>query len=122
MVMGVSVLLVDDEPDLRFILRRCFDAAGYEVFEAEDGVAALLSVRQARPDVVVTDLMMPTMDGFELIRRLRADPMTAGILIIVVSSDWATAAGADAALAKPFEVKDVLALADNLINDGGGDR
>jgi CheY-like chemotaxis protein len=118
MVVGARVLVVDDEADLRFILRRCFDRAGYGVLEAGDGAAALRSVREARPDLVVTDLVMPVMDGFELIRRLRADPVTAGIPIIVVSSNWTMTSGADAAVGKPFEVKDVLALAANLITNG----
>lgn len=120
--MGARVLVVDDEADLRFILRRCFDQAGYDVVEAGDGAAALRSVQQVRPDLVVTDLVMPVMNGFELIQRLRADPVTAGIPIIVVSSNWTQASGANAAVAKPFAAKDVLALAEDLIKDGGDER
>jgi two-component system chemotaxis response regulator CheY len=115
-------LVVDDEADLRFVLRRCFDRAGYAVSEAGDGAAALRSVREVRPDLVVTDLVMPVMTGFELIQRLRADPVTAGIPIIVVSSNWAVESGADAAVAKPFEAKAVLALAEELIANGGDKR
>jgi CheY-like chemotaxis protein len=115
-------LVVDDETDLRFILRRCFDGAGYDVSEAGDGAAALRSVQQVKPDLVVTDLVMPVMNGFELIRQLRADPVTAGISIIVVSSNWTMASGADAALAKPFDPKAVLALAEDLIKNGGNKR
>jgi two-component system, chemotaxis family, chemotaxis protein CheY len=117
-VVGARVLVVDDEADLRFILRRCFDRAGYDVLEAGDGAAALRSVQEVRPDLVVTDLVMPVMDGFELIRRLRADPVTADIPIIVVSSNWTMASGADAAVGKPFEVRDVLELAKDLIKNG----
>lgn len=116
--LGARVLVVDDEADLRFILRRCFDRAGYDVAEAGDGAAALRSVREVRPDLVVTDLVMPVMNGFELIQQLRADPVTAGIPIIVVSSNWLTATGADAAMTKPFNAKDVLTLAETLIKNG----
>ena len=120
--MGARVLVVDDEADLRFILRRCFDRAGYDVAEAADGAAALRSVHEVRPDLVVTDLVMPVMGGLELIQRLRADPVTAAIPIIVVSSNWTMAADADAALAKPYDAKNVLALAEDLIKDGGDER
>ena len=53
------VLVVDDEPDMRFILRRIFERAGHEVTDAGDGVAALREAEQARPDLVITDMMMP---------------------------------------------------------------
>jgi len=78
-------LVVDDEPDLRFILRRIFEKAGHEVIDAGDGAAALECVRRSRPELVVMDMMMPVMNGQELIRRLRADPATAQIAILAVS-------------------------------------
>jgi CheY-like chemotaxis protein len=71
--------VVDDEADQRFLLRRCFESAGYDVTEAGDGVAALKCVANARPNLVVTDVMMPVMDGPELIMLLRAAPATADI-------------------------------------------
>ncbi len=114
----VRVLVVDDEPDLRFVLIRWFDRAGHDVSEAGDGTAALELVQRWRPDLVVTDLMMPVMDGFELIRRLRADPVTAGIPIIVLSGHWEVASGADAALAKPARQDELMTVAENLIKDG----
>jgi CheY-like chemotaxis protein len=70
------------------------------------------------PDLVVTALMMPGMDGFELIRQLRADPATARIPIVVVSSNWEMATGMDAALSKPFVRDELLAVAGALIKDG----
>lgn len=116
--MKARVLVVDDEEDLRFVLSRWFGRAGYDVSEAGDGVAALEAVRQSPPDLLVIDLMMPVMDGFELIRRLRGDPTTAGIPIVVVSSNWEMATGMDAALRKPCQGNELLAVAARLIQDG----
>jgi CheY-like chemotaxis protein len=65
------ILAVDDEPAQRFALRRIFERAGYEVTDAGDGAAALRTVRDSPPDLVVTDMMMPVMDGKELIKRLQ---------------------------------------------------
>jgi CheY-like chemotaxis protein len=116
--VGGRVLVVDDEEDLRFLLRRFFEKAGYEVSEAVNGAAAERLVHESRPDLVVTDLMMPMMDGFELIRHLRADPVTAVIPIMAVSGNWEVESGADVVLAKPFQWQDVIAAAEDLLKDG----
>ncbi|WP_306206371.1 response regulator [Actinoplanes sp. RD1] len=113
-----TILVVDDEPDLRFILRRFFARAGHEVTEASDGAAALEAVAHRRPDLVVTDMMMPVMGGAELIRRLRADPATVSIPILSVSADWQVAEGADAALGKPYQRAELVAVAERLLQEG----
>ncbi|WP_378028489.1 response regulator [Actinoplanes sp. GCM10030250] len=112
------ILVVDDEPDLRFILRRILIRAGHDVVEAGDGAAALTSVDESPPDLVVTDMMMPVMGGVELIRRLHADPATAAIPILAVSGDWQLAVDADAALAKPYQRAELLMLAEGLLRKG----
>ncbi|GIE89851.1 response regulator [Actinoplanes regularis] len=114
------ILVVDDEPDLRFVLHRIFTRAGHEVTEAGDGAAALAQVHRSSPDLVVTDIMMPVMGGVELIRRLRIDPVTAAIPILAVSGDWQLAVEADAALAKPYRFTEVLAMAERLLQEGRG--
>ena len=116
------ILVVEDEPDLRYVLRLIFTRAGHEVTEAGDGAAALASVRDSAPDLVVTDVMMPVMDGVELIRQLRADPVTAAIPILAVSADWELAVDADATLAKPYRHPELLAAAEGLIREGRGLR
>jgi CheY-like chemotaxis protein len=116
------ILVVDDEPDLRFVLRRVFTRAGHEVAECGDGAAALAAVQQSPPDLVVTDIMMPVMDGVELIRALRADPATAAIPILSVSGGWQLAVDADATLAKPCQNAELLAVAESLLQKGRGTR
>ena len=111
----LRILVVDDEPDLRYLLRRVFERAGYEVADSGNGVTALESVRGSPPDLVVTDMMMPVMGGAELIRRLRADPATARIPILAVTGDVHLANGADAVLAKPWTSRPLLAAATALI-------
>jgi CheY-like chemotaxis protein len=112
-------LVVDDEPDLRFILRRIFEKAGHEVTDAGDGAAALESVRRSPPELVVMDMMMPVMNGQELIRRLRADPVTAQIAILAVSGNGELAGAADALLPKPYRPDQILAVANALLASEG---
>jgi CheY-like chemotaxis protein len=113
------ILVVDDEPDLRFILRRIFEKAGHEVADAGDGEAALECVRRSRPELVVMDMMMPVMNGHELIRRLRADPATAQIAILAVSGNGELAGAADALLPKPYRPDQILAVANKLLASEG---
>jgi CheY-like chemotaxis protein len=114
------ILVVDDEPDQRFLLRRILRRAGHEVSEANDGAAALRAVRESAPDLVVTDMMMPVMGGVELIRCLRSDPATAAILILAASGDTHLAGAADAVLAKPYELRHLLTLVEALLKEGRG--
>jgi CheY-like chemotaxis protein len=114
------ILVVDDEPDQRFLLRRILQRAGHEVGEANDGAAALRAVRESPPDLVVTDVMMPVMNGVELIRRLRDDPATAHIPILAASGDGHLAGAADAVLSKPYEWSHLLALVEALLKEGRG--
>lgn len=106
-----KILIVDDEPDLRYLLRRVFERAGHVVTDAGHGEAALEVVRESLPDLVVTDMMMPVMDGAELIRRLRADPATAQIPILAVTGDAQLAVEADAVLSKPWKSQQLMSAA-----------
>ena len=104
-----TILVVDDEPNMRFLVRITLEGAGYDVVEAHHGVAALERAKESRPDLVVTDLMMPVMSGRELIDRLRSNPETAAIPILILSANGSLRAGdADAALGKPFDPDDLL--------------
>jgi CheY-like chemotaxis protein len=116
------ILVVDDEPDQRLLLRRIFERAGYEVAEAQDGKDALAVVRKSPPDLLVTDMMMPVMGGAELIRRIRGEPAIAHIPVLAVSGDPHLAGAADVVVAKPYDLHAVLAKADALLKEGRGSR
>ena len=103
------VLVVDDDPGTRSLVRLLLEIEGHAVVEAAHGEEALNIIGpDLLPDVVVTDLMMPVLSGLELIVRLHAEPMTAAIPIVVVSSDpqaaraLQTAGAVTAVVAKPF--------------------
>jgi CheY-like chemotaxis protein len=112
------ILVVDDEPAQRFALRRIFERAGHEVTDAGDGAAALRAVRESRPDLVVTDMMMPVMGGNELIKQLRGEPATVGIPILAATGDCYLAAGADAVISKPYRPEHLIEVADGLLREG----
>ena len=111
----MRVLLVEDTAFLREALSRVLRRQGYEVVEASDGQAALSLLESELPDLVVTDLAMPVMDGIELIHRLRNDDRTATLPILVVTAEptiqaerSARRAGAAAVLPKPLDVPALL--------------
>ena len=108
------VLVVDDEPDYRFLLAVMLEAAGYEVIEAPHGEAALRLARRSRPQLVITDRMMPVMGGEELITWLRADEETARIPIIMVTATPGGDSRADMVLMKPFEHAELVELVNRL--------
>jgi two-component system, sensor histidine kinase and response regulator len=108
------VLVVDDEEHNRVLLRDWLEAQGHEVTEAVDGQQAMDEVTSRAPDVILLDVMMPKVDGFEVCRRLKADPQTALIPILLITAltdrqDRLTgvAAGANDFLTKPIDVQDV---------------
>ncbi len=113
---GEVVLIVDDLPDNLSLLHDALDEAGHTVLVASDGPSAIARARQARPDVVLLDAMMPGMDGFEVARRLKADPETAAIPIIFMTALTETehvvaafGAGGVDYVTKPIDPRQVLA-------------
>jgi CheY-like chemotaxis protein len=108
----LTVLIVDDAADTREMYERYFTYRGMRALTAADGVAASQSVVLEQPDVIVIDLAMPRMTGWEVIRRLRAEPMTKGIPIIALSGqnahDSALEVGADIYLEKPCVPESLL--------------
>jgi CheY-like chemotaxis protein/MinD-like ATPase involved in chromosome partitioning or flagellar assembly len=116
------VLLVDDEEQIRKLLETSLQRRGYEVAVASDGIEALRQIRQKMPDLIVTDVNMPNMNGFELTRRLRADHRTARVPIVMLSARKAAddiltgyAEGADEYIAKPVEMSVLAAKIEVLI-------
>ena len=103
------VLIAEDDESLRALMRLSIDVGGLDIDEAADGATALRLARAAPPDVVLLDWMMPGLSGLDLCRALRADPATAGAMIVMVTArvlpadrDAALAAGADHYVGKPF--------------------
>jgi two-component system cell cycle response regulator DivK len=114
--MSKRILVVEDQEDNRQILRDLLGSAGYDLVEAEDGPAALASVKRQRPDLILMDIQLPLMDGYEATRRIKADPDLQSIPIIAVTSyalsgdeDKARAAGCDGYVTKPFSPRKLLA-------------
>ena len=116
------VLVVDDEEQNRTLLRDPLEARGYEVAEAENGALALRKIVARLPDVILLDLMMPEMDGFEVCRRLKSDSQTAHIPILMITalSDrkerlMGVSAGANDFLNKPVDIQDVILRVGNAV-------
>jgi PAS domain S-box-containing protein len=119
------ILLADDNADLRAYVRRLLEVS-YEVEVVEDGVAALEAARARPPDMIISDVMMPKLDGFGLIRELRADPALATIPVMVLSARAGEEArleglshGADDYLVKPFSARDLLGRVAAALNSEG---
>lgn len=118
---GVDVLIADDDPLVRSLLEHKLGAADYVVRSVEDGRAALEAVERQRPDVLVLDAMMPVMDGFETLRRIKSDPELAGVVVVMLTAlkredDVVSALKLGAAdyLAKPFNPDELVARLDRL--------
>ena len=117
----MRVLLVEDSIDLRYLFARVLRGNGFEVCEASNGREALDLLNGFKPDVILTDLMMPGMDGFELIRRIRAIPSMAGVPIVAMTAASSSKAecevrraGAADFLEKPFEFGTLFSRLDEL--------
>src|SRR3954453_4239530 len=113
---GEKLLVVDDDPFIARLLEIELAAAGYQVRVANDGQQAMDQVGQDAPDLVITDVMMPHVDGFELTRSLRQDPRTATISVIILPARGLAAdklegfaIGADDYIVKPFDTPELLA-------------
>jgi CheY-like chemotaxis protein len=112
------ILVVDDTPCIRDLLRMIFEDSGYDVIEAQHGGAAIQKLRDSVPDLVVTDLMMPVISGQQLVRHLRSDARTAAIPILILSSNpnaAEIASTADAIVGKPFNKADLVAKVSSLV-------
>jgi two-component system cell cycle response regulator len=114
--MAETILVVDDEPTNRDLLEAILTGAGYRVTQAEGGPAALAQTTGAPPDLILLDLMMPGMTGFEVCQRLKENPATAEVPVIVVTvlgqinnKETALTSGADDFVTKPVRVEDLLA-------------
>ncbi len=123
--MTVRILIVDDEPNIALSLEFLLQSQGYEVITAPDGAQALREAAAFRPHLVVLDVMLPVVDGFEVCRQLRADPAQAGVKILLLTARGRAAEvqrgideGADAYMTKPFATRDVVEQVSQLLARG----
>ena len=119
------ILVVDDDPEVLTALSETLEAEGYSVRGARDGIEALEVIRDCRPELIITDLLMPTMTGFELLGALHEDPELATIPTLIITAARGTEAqepaGAKAVFPKPLDL-DRLLRAINVYTDGADRR
>ena len=122
-VMPKHILAVDDEERLLRMMEATLQRAAYRVSTACDGVDALAQIHAERPDLVVLDVMMPRMDGFEALQHLKADPETADLPVLMLTARVADATvftgwqgGVDGYLCKPFNPMELLASVRRLLD------
>ncbi len=113
---GRHVLLIEDEPNIAEAIRFILTRDGWRVSLHDDGNGAVARVRDARPDLVILDLMLPGVSGLDILCALRADPATAGLPVLMLSAkglardrEAAERAGADVFMSKPFSNAEMLA-------------
>ncbi len=116
----IRILVVEDHLDSRDALRALLETFGYVVLVAANGHEAIEAALRASPDVILMDMMMPVMDGFEAIRELRRRPPTSGTPIIALTAmegaqDLALHAGADEFVRKPIDIRALLAKLRGLV-------
>ena len=121
--MSKCILVVEDHEDNRQILRDLLGTSGFDMIEAWDGEAALTEAAAKRPDLILMDIQLPGLDGYEVTRRIKADPSLAHIPIIAVTSyalsgddEKARLAGCDAYVTKPYSPRQLLAKIREFLN------
>ncbi len=112
-IMKYKILIADDEAEIRSLLKLYLENEGYEVFEAEDGAQAIILIAEKKPDLCILDIMMPEIDGYQVLKKLRED---SNIPVIILSAKDADSEkilglnlGADDYLAKPFNPLEAVA-------------
>lgn len=119
-----KILIVDDEPAIRFLITAVLEDEGYELFEAADGREAVTLVADVQPDLIIMDVMMPGITGYELCAKLKREPATREIVIIMLTAKGqerdrrhSEQAGADYYLRKPFSPLELSALVASILGE-----
>jgi two-component system, cell cycle response regulator DivK len=122
--MTKRILVVEDQEDLRGVLRDLLSGSGYEMLEAKDGQAGVDQAKAERPDLILMDIQMPVMDGYEATRQIKTDPDLKSIPIVAVSSfamkgdeEKARASGCDHYVTKPHSPMQLLRVVRGLLGD-----
>jgi len=120
----VTILVVDDHADDRQLLVTLLGYYGYRVLEATDGAEALQIAQAERPELIISDILMPTMDGYEFVRRLRADPTIAHTAVVFYTANYlerealamAQACGVSQILSKPCAPAEVMRIVERVLH------
>ncbi len=119
-----KVLVVEDSPPQREMISSLLKDSGLSVTSAGDGIEALEQIQQDRPDIVVLDIVMPRMNGYELCRRLKDNPKTKELPIVMCSTKgeefdryWGMRQGANAYIAKPFQPQELVSTVRKLLRN-----
>jgi len=122
--MTKRILVVEDQDDLRGVLRDLFTSSGYDVVEAADGATGVAMAKSDRPNIILMDIQMPVVDGYEATRQIKADPGLTSIPIVAVSSfamkgdeEKARAAGCDEYVTKPYSPIQLLRMVRSYLGD-----
>jgi DNA-binding response OmpR family regulator len=120
--ISAKILVVDDDLDIRKLLRLVLAAAGYQVMLAEDGDQALRRMAEEEPDLMLCDILMPNLDGYETLAAVRGNPTHHGLPVLIISAKGeaqavqrALEAGADGYFIKPFQMRDLVAEIQRLL-------
>jgi len=117
-----TILVVDDDPSIRELLRQSLEAQGYQVCEANNGANAIAQVRQNPPDLVILDVMMPQINGFDVAVILKSDPQTADIPLMILSiledKERGLRLGVDCYLTKPISAETLFSNVKHLLSQG----
>ena len=121
--MANAILVADDDPDILSIVSMSLETQGYTVFKATNGREAVDLARQHRPDLILMDMMMPVVSGYEAVGELKADAETKDIVIVGLSAkamatdmERATDVGIDGYITKPFRIAQVLTVVESYLN------
>jgi DNA-binding response OmpR family regulator len=122
--MAKRILIADDEPNIVVSLEFLMRQRGYDVRVVSDGAAALAAVGEFRPDLVLLDVMMPTVSGYDVCQKVRENPAWSGTRIVMLSAKGrdvevskGLAVGADAYVTKPFSTRDLIAKVTELLGE-----
>jgi two-component system, cell cycle response regulator DivK len=122
--MSKRILVVEDQEDLRGVLRDLLTGSGYTVIEAGDGEAGVAKAKSDHPDLILMDIQMPVIDGYEATWRIKADPALKSTPVVAVSSfamkgdeEKARAAGCDHYITKPYSPMQLLRLVRGFLGD-----
>ncbi|NIL98407.1 MAG: response regulator [Planctomycetales bacterium] len=125
--MSARVMIVDDEFHIVVPLQLKFTKAGYEVITAMDGDEAWEEIQKRPPDLLIADVLMPNMNGYELVEKIRKDPLLADLPVVFLTAtaveqktrEWAAEKNVAEVIAKPYSVKEVIRTVERMLESSG---